>query len=297
MDSVNEDGFLDECRDHEDVYIVESFPVYVMESITAGAASALAKTAAAPLERVKILFQTRAQGFHSIGVAQSLKKMVAHEGLKGNGVSILRMFPYSAFHHMTYQQCHGLLLINCPSVGTGPFADILADSAAGGTAFLCTYPLDLARTKLAYQVVDQSRSFSNGSRCIHSGHPAYRGITDVFRTVYREGGFCAFYKGVGPTLGGILPYTGSKYLAYEELRTCPLDVVQRQKQVDIQQRGGAGYKNTMQGLVAIVQNQGWRQLYSGASINYMKAIPSVAICFTSFDLMKHWLHIPSRQEF
>ncbi|GLU22398.1 hypothetical protein SLE2022_384780 [Rubroshorea leprosula] len=286
MDSVNEDGFLDECRDHEDVYIVESFPVYVMESITAGAASAFAKTAAAPLERVKILFQTRAQGFHSIGGYTKAMVLV--------------------------------------SFGW-PFADILADSAAGGTAFLCTYPLDLARTKLAYQVVDQSRSFSNGSRCIHSGHPAYRRITDVFRTVYREGGFCAFYKGVGPTLGGILPYTGLKYLAYEELRgwipeehkasvslhlacgslaglfgqtlTYPLDVVRRQMQVDIQQRGGAGYKNTMQGLVAIVQNQGWRQLYSGASINYMKAIPSVAICFTSFDLMKHWLHIPSRWEF
>jgi hypothetical protein len=37
-------------------------------------------------------------------------------------------------------------------LGTGPSIDLLAGSAAGGTSVLCTYPLDLARTKLAYQV-------------------------------------------------------------------------------------------------------------------------------------------------
>jgi hypothetical protein len=30
--------------------------------------------------------------------------------------------------------------------------DLVAGSLAGGTAVLCTYPLDLARTHLAYQV-------------------------------------------------------------------------------------------------------------------------------------------------
>lgn len=37
-------------------------------------------------------------------------------------------------------------------MGSGPVIDLLAGSLAGGTAVLCTYPLDLARTKLAYQV-------------------------------------------------------------------------------------------------------------------------------------------------
>ena len=63
------------------------------------------------------------------------------------------MLPHSAFHYMTYEQYRGLLHYKCPSVGTGPLLDILAGSAAGATAFLCTYPLDLARTKYAYQVV------------------------------------------------------------------------------------------------------------------------------------------------
>lgn len=54
---------------------------------------------------------------------------------------------------MTYEQYRCWILNNYPSLGTGPAIDLLAGSASGGTAVLCTYPLDLARTKLAYQVI------------------------------------------------------------------------------------------------------------------------------------------------
>ncbi|KAM3330743.1 hypothetical protein ACQJBY_027090 [Aegilops geniculata] len=130
-------------------------PVYAKELIAGGAAGAFAKTAVAPLERVKILLQTRTQGFQSLGILQSLRKLWQYEGVrgfyKGNGASVLRIVPYAALHYMTYEQYRCWILKNAPSVGTGPVVDLLAGSAAGGTAVLCTYPLDLARTKLAYQ--------------------------------------------------------------------------------------------------------------------------------------------------
>ncbi|XP_020254037.1 graves disease carrier protein-like [Asparagus officinalis] len=136
---------------------VSGLPVYVKELIAGGAAGAFAKTAVAPLERVKILLQTRTEGFKYLGIIQSLKKLKQHEGIlgfyKGNGASVLRIVPYAALHFMTYEQYRCCLLNNYPSLGTGPFIDLLAGSAAGGTAVLCTYPLDLARTKLAYQVI------------------------------------------------------------------------------------------------------------------------------------------------
>jgi hypothetical protein len=73
---------------------------------------------------------------------------------RGNGASVLRIVPYAALHFMTYEQYRCWILNNfAPSVGTGPVVDLLAGSAAGGTAVLCTYPLDLVRTKLAYQVL------------------------------------------------------------------------------------------------------------------------------------------------
>lgn len=68
---------------------------------------------------------------------------------------MLRIVPYAALHYMTYEQYRCLILNNCSALGTGPIVDLLAGSAAGGTAVLCTYPLDLARTKLAYQVIHQ----------------------------------------------------------------------------------------------------------------------------------------------
>uniref|UniRef100_A0A7N0VCN7 Mitochondrial carrier protein n=1 Tax=Kalanchoe fedtschenkoi TaxID=63787 RepID=A0A7N0VCN7_KALFE len=326
--SPNAAEFVGGSSAHGEVSYVDCLPVYAKELIAGGAAGAFAKTAVAPLERIKILLQTRTAGFHSLGVFQSLKKLLDHEGIlgfyKGNGASVLRIVPYAALHFMTYEQYRCWMLDNCPSLGTGPVVDLLAGSASGGTAVMCTYPLDLARTKLAYQVGDTRRSLTTGMRTINA-QPAYSGIKDVLRSVYCDGGVRGLYRGVGPTLIGILPYAGLKFYIYEELKThvpeeyqksiamrlsCgalagllgqtftyPLDVVRRQMQVENLQtaNGGVRYKNTMEGLTTIIRAQGWRQLFAGLSINYIKIVPSVAIGFAAYDTMKSWLHIPPRQ--
>uniref|UniRef100_A0A453EY14 ADP/ATP translocase n=1 Tax=Aegilops tauschii subsp. strangulata TaxID=200361 RepID=A0A453EY14_AEGTS len=114
---------------------------------------------------------------------------------RGNGASVLRIVPYAALHYMTYEQYRCWILNNAPSVGTGPVVDLLAGSAAGGTAVLCTYPLDLARTKLAYQVSNVAQpvnSLGNFGR-----QPVYNGVKDVFKTVYKEGGVRSLYRGIG----------------------------------------------------------------------------------------------------
>ncbi|OIS97478.1 PREDICTED: mitochondrial substrate carrier family protein P [Nicotiana attenuata] len=313
---------------HREVSVFDGLPIYVKELIAGGAAGAFAKTAVAPLERVKILLQTRTEGFHSLGVYQSLKKLLKHEGVigfyKGNGASVLRIVPYAALHYMTYERYRGWILNNYSALGTGPVVDLLAGSASGGTAVLCTYPLDLARTKLAYQFKDTRGNLGNG---IRPTHPQYSGIKNVLESVYKEGGLRGLYRGVGPTLIGILPYAGLKFYVYEELKrhvpeeqqtsilmrlscgaiagllgqtfTYPLDVVRRQMQVEHLQpsmQGRARYKNTLDGLSYIVRNQGWRQLFAGLSVNYMKIVPSVAIGFTAYDTMKACLHIPPRQK-
>ena len=71
---------------------------------------------------------------------------------RGNGASVIQIIPYAALHFMTYEHYRCWILNNCSALGKGPLIDLLAGSAAGGTAVLCTYPLDLARNKLAYQV-------------------------------------------------------------------------------------------------------------------------------------------------
>ncbi|KAK1550586.1 hypothetical protein Q3G72_021653 [Acer saccharum] len=329
--SSNMAGFVDGGSSvHQEVSYIDGLPVYVRELLAGGAAGAFAKTAVAPLERIKILLQTRTEGFQSLGVHQSLKKLMKQEGVigfyKGNGASVLRIVPYAALHFMTYEQYRVWILNNYPGLGSGPVIDLLAGSVAGGTAVLCTYPLDLARTKLAYQVVDTRGNFQSGMRSL-CAQPAYSGIRDVLTSVYKEGGVRALYRGIGPTLIGILPYAGLKFYVYEELKrhvpeehqksivmrlscgalagllgqtfTYPLDVVRRQMQVENMKspiQGDAKYRNTLEGLTSIVRNQGYKQLFSGLSINYIKIVPSVAIGFTAYDMMKVWLRIPPRQK-
>lgn len=329
--SRNVAEFVGGSSTHVEASYIDYLPLYAKELIAGGVAGAFAKTAVAPLERTKILLQTRTEGFHSLGLCQSLKKLFKHEGVrgfyKGNGASVLRIVPYAALHFMTYEQYRCWILNNYSALGTGPVIDLLAGSAAGGTAVLCTYPLDLARTKLAYQVVDTRGSFRNGVRHLHA-QPAYNGVKDVLKVVYSEGGVRALYRGVGPTLCGILPYAGLKFYIYEELKrhvpeehqksivmrlscgamaglfgqtlTYPLDVVRRQMQVETLQPtnkcGATRYKSTLDGLTTIVRNQGWRQLFAGLSINYIKIVPSVALGFTAYDTMKVWLHVPPRQK-
>ncbi|KAL3529191.1 hypothetical protein ACH5RR_008513 [Cinchona calisaya] len=198
-------GFVDGSSARRQVSYLDSLPIYIKELIAGGAAGGFAKTAVAPLERTKIVLQ----------------KLMRHEGVqgfyKGNGASVLRIVPYAALHFMTYEQYRCWILDNYSAFGTGPIVDLLVGSAAGRIAVLCTYPLDLARTKLAYQVVDPRQSLQNSVGHIYP-QPAYTGTRNVIQSVYTEGGVRALYRGVGPTLIGILPYAGLKFYIYEELK-------------------------------------------------------------------------------
>ncbi|KAK6118314.1 hypothetical protein DH2020_047885 [Rehmannia glutinosa] len=315
--SSNVTGFADKSSARTEVDYIDRVPIFVKELIAGGAAGAFAKTAVAPLERIKILLQTRTQGFHSLGIYHSLKKLLQHEGVagfyKGNGASVLRIVPYAALHFMTYEHYRLWILDNYAALGTGPVVDLLAGSAAGGTA-----------------IVDTRGTVQHGLRQFNL-NPSYSGIRNVIERVYKEGGPRALYRGIGPTLIGILPYAGLKFYVYEELKrhvpeehqksilmrlscgalaglfgqtfTYPLDVVRRQMQAIYQvehlqpsSQGGVIYRSTSEGLVSIVRNQGWRQLFAGLSINYIKIVPSVAIGFTAYDTMKLWLRIPPRQQ-
>ncbi|XP_023744462.1 mitochondrial carrier protein CoAc2 [Lactuca sativa] len=304
--------------------VVEGMPLFAKELIAGGVAGGVAKTIVAPLERVKILFQTRSD-FHNIGLLASFRRIAKTEGLfgfyRGNGASVARIVPYAALHYMAYEQYRRHIDFNFPGMGSGPVVDLLAGSLSGGTAVLFTYPLDLVRTKLAYQVVDTPKL--NIKEAMSSEH-AFRGIRDCFSRTYRDAGIRGLYRGVAPSLYGIFPYSGLKFYFYEKMKshvpgdyrknmmvklacgsvagllgqtfTYPLDVVRRQMQVQRLQGSSSQLKGTMGTLVMIVQKEGWKHLFSGLSINYLKVVPSVAIGFTVYDTMKVYLKVPPREK-
>ncbi|XP_020583894.1 graves disease carrier protein isoform X2 [Phalaenopsis equestris] len=239
--------------------IEESTPVAIKELLAGGVAGGVAKTAVAPFERVKILFQTRRADFQGIGLFGSFQKIIRTEGVlgfyRGNGASIARIVPYAALHYMAYEQYRRWIILGFPDINRGPVLDLVSGSIAGGTAVLCTYPLDLVRTKLAYQVIESSKlKFT----VLSSGDQVYHGIRDCMIKIYKKNGLRGLYRGIGPSLYGIFPYSGLKFYFYEAMKarvdeerkkdvsvnlacgsiagllgqsiTYPLDVVRRQMQ-------------------------------------------------------------------
>ncbi|XP_063968809.1 solute carrier family 25 member 16-like [Lytechinus pictus] len=159
-----------------------------------GMAGCCAKTVIAPLDRVKILLQARHKHFQHLGVWSSINEVVEHEGYralyKGNGAMMVRIFPYGAIQFMTYEWCKKKTKMK-----------LLSGSLAGLAAVICTYPLDMIRARLAYQ--------SRGER-------KYQGIIHTFYTIWHhEGHFKALYRGVTPTLIGMIPYAGAAFYTYE----------------------------------------------------------------------------------
>ncbi|CAL4889047.1 unnamed protein product [Urochloa decumbens] len=300
-------------------------PLAVRELLAGGVAGGVAKTAVAPLERVKILFQTRRAEFRGSGLIGSFRTIYQTEGVlgfyRGNGASVARIVPYAALHYMAYEEYRRWIILGFPNVEQGPVLDLMAGSIAGGTAVICTYPLDLIRTKLAYQV---KGAVSAGFRECKPSEQVYKGIMDCVKTIYRQNGMKGLYRGMAPSLYGIFPYSGLKFYFYEKMKshvpeehrkdiiaklgcgsvagllgqtiTYPLDVVRRQMQVQAFSSSSVVGRGTFESLVMIVKQQGWRQLFSGLSINYLKVVPSVAIGFTVYDSMKVWLKVPSREE-
>uniref|UniRef100_A0A8C9EI47 DNA replication ATP-dependent helicase/nuclease n=1 Tax=Pavo cristatus TaxID=9049 RepID=A0A8C9EI47_PAVCR len=78
----------------------------------------------------------------------------------------------------------------------------------GITAVICTYPLDMVRVRLAFQV---------------KGEHKYMGIIHAFKMIYtKEGGFSGFYRGLMPTVVGMAPYAGFSFFTFGTLKSIGL---------------------------------------------------------------------------
>lgn len=118
---------------------------------------------------------------------------------------------------------------NSPSGLTHPVWDLLAGSTAGATAVMLTYPLDLVRTRLAYAMAAPkilgASSGSLGGATVDTAAavtaavttPA-AGIRSVLLRTFQTEGVIGLYRGVLPTLMGIMPYAGIKFFTYSLLK-------------------------------------------------------------------------------
>lgn len=70
--------------------------------------------------------------------------------MRGNGVNVLRIAPYSAVQFSSYELFKGVLASNGAEIDTP--RRLIAGSLAGICSVISTYPLDLVRSRLSIEV-------------------------------------------------------------------------------------------------------------------------------------------------
>eukprot|EP01065_Artemidia_motanka_P048252 TRINITY_DN7731_c3_g1_i1.p1 TRINITY_DN7731_c3_g1~~TRINITY_DN7731_c3_g1_i1.p1 ORF type:complete len:674 (+),score=103.60 TRINITY_DN7731_c3_g1_i1:254-2275(+) len=303
---------LDEAQARPVPYTPETWQLTAYESLVAGGiAGGVAKTTIAPADRVKILYQVNADlKFTWAAAWRTGRGIYNKEGLaglwRGNGATMMRVVPYSAVTFMTYDRYHSLLQSAVPLDGRegAMLTRFLAGSMAGVTAVTATYPLDLLRARMAAHM---------------KPGVAYETYSMALSQICREEGPRALYAGITPTLVGIVPYAGMSFMTFETLKahlktsrgyatdrdiptpirlaaggfaglvaqsgTYPLDILRRGMQV-----GTLPHNMSMHAAFAhVYRQQGWRGLYKGLSMNWVKGPVAVSVSFTTNDTIKGWI--------
>ncbi|KAF7266640.1 hypothetical protein GWI33_020135 [Rhynchophorus ferrugineus] len=287
-----------------------------------GIAGMVSKTTVAPLDRVKILLQAYNHHHVNNGVFTGLNHIIKKEGYialyKGNGAQMVRIFPYAAAQFTSFELYKKYL-----SGVFGPKSHIdkfVAGASAGLTAVLLTYPLDTVRARLAFQISGEHVY----TGIIHTAISIFKQEGGI-RALYR--GFTPTLMGMVPYAGlsfycfEYLKYSCIKYLPDWTTQTCPkntgglvlaipaklicgglagavaqsfsypLDVTRRRMQLAMMNPNTHHLGQDMfKTLKHIYLDHGIvKGLYRGMSINYMRAIPMVAMSFSTYELCKQML--------
>jgi Mitochondrial carrier protein len=125
---------------------------------------------------------------------------------RGNSATVARIMPYAAIQYSAFEFYNQQLAEHVFSPESkSPAKRFVAGSLAGTTSVLLTYPIDLARTILAVQI---------GYRTAVPTLGLWRTLVNVFTT----NGVAGLYRGVYPTVVGVVPYSGISFLTYGVLK-------------------------------------------------------------------------------
>lgn len=143
----------------------------------------------------------------------------------------------------------------------------------------------------------------------------YKNLLDAFVKIVQEEGPAELYRGLTPSLIGVVPYAATNYFAYDTLRkaykkvfkkdeigniatlligsaagaisstaTFPLEVARKHMQAGA--LNGRQYKNMLHALVSILEHEGLPGLYRGLGPSCFKIIPAAGISFMCYEACK-----------
>jgi len=275
-----------------------------------GISGAVAKTATAPIERVKLIIQTQdanpliksGQVKRYTGISDCFVRVYNEQGLKafwrGNFTNVIRYFPTQAFNFAFKDSIKSLFPKYNPKTNFGMF--FLVNMASGGLAgagSLCiVYPLDYARTRLASDVGSGQKSFNGLADCL-------------IKTAKGPSGVLGLYNGFGVSVAGIIPYRGVYFGMYDSLAginpfrndkgviglvskfaiaqitaitagyaSYPFDTIRRRLQMQSEKPKSEWlYQGTVDCFFKILKEEGTSALFKGAGANALRTVGSALV--------------------
>jgi solute carrier family 25 (adenine nucleotide translocator) protein 4/5/6/31 len=279
-----------------------------VDFLMGGVSAAVSKTAAAPIERVKLLIQNQdemiKQGRLSHpykGIGDCFRRTMADEGVvslwRGNTANVIRYFPTQALNFAFKDYFKRTLGFNKERDGYWWWfaGNMASGGAAGATSLAFVYSLDYARTRLA----NDAKSAKKGG-----GERQFNGLVDVYRKTLASDGVAGLYRGFTISCVGIIVYRGLYFGMYDSIKpvlltgnladnflasfllgwgitigaglaSYPIDTVRRRMMMTSGQ--AVKYKSSIDCFQQVVKNEGVKSLFKGAGANILRAVAGAGV--------------------
>merc|ERR1711864_57555 len=276
----------------------------------AGVAAGASKTAAAPIERIKLLVQNQDEMIkqgrldrpHG-GVLDCLRRVLSTEGVqplwRGNLANVIRYFPTQALNFAFKDHIKAMFATPKDASQQRKFAtNIMSGGFAGTMSLLFVYSLDYARTRLANDAKSKG------------GERQFNGLVDVYVKTLKSDGIQGLYRGFTISAVGIFIYRGMYFGLFDTLKpmllgddagvaisfllgwavtvtaglmSYPIDTVRRRMMMT--SGGGVKYKGSMDCFMQVVKGEGFMSLMKGAGANVLRGVAGAGV-LAGFDKFK-----------
>jgi len=294
---------------------VMGMPPFVVDFLMGGVSAAVSKTAAAPIERVKLLIQNQEEMIKAgrldrryDGIVECFRRTTAQEGVaslwRGNNANVIRYFPTQALNFAfrdTFKSMFGYKK-DRDGYYWWMAGNLASGGLAGATSLMFVYSLDYARTRLA----NDAKSAKKG------GERQFNGLVDVYKKTIASDGILGLYRGFGPSVAGIVVYRGLYFGMYDSLKpvvltgnlegnflasfllgwsvttgagiaSYPLDTVRRRMMMTSGE--AVKYKSSFDAASQIIAKEGVASLFKGAGANILRGVAGAGV-LSIYDQMQ-----------
>jgi len=280
---------------------------FAIDFMMGGVSAAVSKTAAAPIERVKLLIQNQDEMIKSgrldrpyTGIGDCFSRVMKEEGVgslwRGNLANVLRYFPTQALNFAFKDYFKRMFGYNKDKDGYWVWfgGNLASGGAAGACSLFFVYSLDYARTRLA----NDSKSAKKG------GERQFNGLVDVYTKTIKTDGIQGLYRGFNISCVGIIVYRGLYFGMYDSLKpvvlqgslqgsflasfflgwaitigaglaSYPIDTVRRRMMMTSGE--AVKYTSSMHAFAEITKKEGIKSLFKGAGANILRAVAGAGV--------------------